>query len=102
MCLARRMRSRCRMWCRGEKHCDALTLALPTRSNVAGSNRSPMVRNRHVPGSCYQGSASLRLAKRFRACRGGYRMALVVGLVSLAVIWLVVIYGSIYVNKNVQ
>jgi hypothetical protein len=28
--------------------------------------------------------------------------ALVVGLVSIVVIWLVVIYGSIYVNKNVQ
>jgi hypothetical protein len=28
--------------------------------------------------------------------------ALIVGLVSLAVIWLVVIYGSIYMNKNVQ
>jgi hypothetical protein len=29
-------------------------------------------------------------------------MALVIGLVSIAVIWLVVIYGSNYVNKNVQ
>lgn len=28
--------------------------------------------------------------------------ALVVGLVSIAVIWLVVIYGSLYLNKNVQ
>jgi len=28
--------------------------------------------------------------------------ALVIGLVSIAVIWLVVIYGSNYVNKNVQ
>jgi hypothetical protein len=28
--------------------------------------------------------------------------ALIVGLVSIAVIWLVVIYGSAYVNKNVQ
>jgi hypothetical protein len=28
--------------------------------------------------------------------------ALIVGLASIAVIWLVVIYGSIYVNKNVQ
>jgi hypothetical protein len=28
--------------------------------------------------------------------------ALVVGLVSIALVWLVVIYGSIYVNKNVQ
>jgi hypothetical protein len=27
---------------------------------------------------------------------------LIVGLVSIAVVWLVVIYGSIYVNKNVQ
>jgi hypothetical protein len=33
---------------------------------------------------------------------GGYMTALVVGLVSIAVIWLVVIYGSIYLNKNVQ
>ena len=29
-------------------------------------------------------------------------MVLVVGLVSIALIWLIVIYGSIYVNKNVQ
>ena len=29
-------------------------------------------------------------------------MALVIGLVSIVVIWLVVIYGSNYVNKNVQ
>jgi hypothetical protein len=28
--------------------------------------------------------------------------ALIVGLVSIAAIWLVVIYGSIYLNKNVQ
>jgi len=28
--------------------------------------------------------------------------ALIVGLVSIALIWLVVIYGSAYVNKNVQ
>jgi len=28
--------------------------------------------------------------------------ALVVGLVSMALIWVVVIYGSAYVNKNVQ
>jgi hypothetical protein len=28
--------------------------------------------------------------------------ALVVGVVSIAVIWVVVIYGSIYMNQNVQ
>ena len=28
--------------------------------------------------------------------------AVIVGLVAIAVIWLVVIYGSIYMNKNVQ
>jgi len=28
--------------------------------------------------------------------------ALVVGLVAIAVVWVVVIYGSIYLNKNVQ
>jgi hypothetical protein len=28
--------------------------------------------------------------------------ALIVGLASIAVIWLVVIYGSVYMNKNVQ
>ncbi len=28
--------------------------------------------------------------------------ALVVGLVSMALIWVVVVYGSIYLNKNVQ
>jgi hypothetical protein len=29
-------------------------------------------------------------------------MALVVGLVSIALVWLIVIYGSIYMNQNVQ
>jgi hypothetical protein len=28
--------------------------------------------------------------------------ALIAGLVSIAVIWLVVIFGSIYMNKNVK
>jgi hypothetical protein len=28
--------------------------------------------------------------------------ALIVGLVSIALVWVVVIYGSIYMNKNVQ
>ena len=37
-----------------------------------------------------------------RGVRGGHMTALVIGLVSIAVVWLVVIYGSIYVNKNVQ
>jgi hypothetical protein len=44
----------------------------------------------------------LRPAKRRQVRRGGYMMALVVGLISIGVVWLVVIYGSIYVNKNVQ
>jgi len=87
----------------GSEHCDALTLALPTRSIVAGEQSFPQWCVIAVcPGSCHHGSAPLRRAERFRVCRGGYRMALVVGLVSLTVIWLVVIYGSIYVNKNVQ
>jgi hypothetical protein len=33
---------------------------------------------------------------------GGHMTALVVGLVSIVVVWLIVICGSIYVNKNVQ
>jgi hypothetical protein len=37
-----------------------------------------------------------------RAHKGGCQMALVIGLVSMAVVWLIVIYGSNYVNKNVQ
>jgi hypothetical protein len=28
--------------------------------------------------------------------------ALVAGVVSIAVIWVIVIYGSLYMNKNVQ
>jgi hypothetical protein len=28
--------------------------------------------------------------------------ALIVGLVSIAVVWAIVIFGSIYLNKNVQ
>jgi hypothetical protein len=43
-----------------------------------------------------------RPAEPMRVRQGGCRMALVIGLVSIAVIWVVVIYGSIYVNKNVQ
>jgi len=46
------------------------------------------------------GSMPVRPAEWMR--QGGCRMALVIGLVSIAVIWLVVIYGSNYVNKNVQ
>ena len=33
---------------------------------------------------------------------GGYMTALLVGLVSIAVVWVIVIYGSNYLNKNVQ
>jgi hypothetical protein len=50
-------------------------------------------------------SSALGLFGRWSGCRGvrGEHMtALIVGLVSIAVVWLVVIYGSIYVNKNVQ
>jgi hypothetical protein len=34
--------------------------------------------------------------------REGFMTALVVGLVSIAAVWVIVIYGSIYLNKNVQ
>jgi len=45
----------------------------------------------------------VRLAQRDPGASGrGHMTALVVGLVSIAVVWLIVIYGSIYVNKNVQ
>jgi len=40
--------------------------------------------------------------ERMRARQGGCKMALIIGLVSIALIWLIVIYGSNYVNKNVQ
>jgi len=33
---------------------------------------------------------------------GGYMTALIVGLVSIVVIWVIVIYGSSYLNQNVQ
>jgi hypothetical protein len=39
---------------------------------------------------------------RNAGAREEYVMALVVGLVSIALVWLIVIYGSIYLNKNVQ
>lgn len=43
------------------------------------------------------------LAGRRMAGQGSSAMeALIVGLVSIAVIWVVVIYGSLYMNKNVQ
>jgi hypothetical protein len=44
----------------------------------------------------------LRPAERIGCAEEDTGMALVIGLVSIAVIWLVVIYGSLYVNKNVQ
>jgi hypothetical protein len=46
---------------------------------------------------------AVRLMERMQgAFGGGHMTALIVGLVSIAVVWLIVIYGSIYVNKNVQ
>jgi len=33
---------------------------------------------------------------------GGHMTALIVGLVSIVVIWVIVIYGSSYLNQNVQ
>jgi hypothetical protein len=33
---------------------------------------------------------------------GGQMTPLIVGLVSIVVVWVIVIYGSIYLNKNVQ
>jgi hypothetical protein len=50
---------------------------------------------------CHRGSTLLRPAERDPR-PGEYRMALVIALVSIVVIWLVVISGSIYLNKNVQ
>jgi hypothetical protein len=40
--------------------------------------------------------------ERMQGVREGHMTALIVGLISIVVVWLVVIYGSIYVNKNVQ
>ena len=40
--------------------------------------------------------------ERMQGRRGGHMTALVVGLISIVVVWVVVIYGSIYVNKSVQ
>jgi hypothetical protein len=40
--------------------------------------------------------------ERMQALGEGNMTALIVGLISIVVVWLVVIYGSIYVNKNVQ
>jgi len=45
----------------------------------------------------------VRPVERMKGRQGRTHMtALIVALVSIAVVWLVVIYGSIYVNKNVQ
>ena len=51
---------------------------------------------------CLCGSSLMRSAEPMRVRQGGCNMALIIGLVSITVIWVVVIYGSIYVNKNVQ
>jgi hypothetical protein len=47
-------------------------------------------------------SAGNRSGRRMTGQRRSAMEALIVGLVSIAVIWLVVIYGSSYLNKNVQ
>jgi hypothetical protein len=47
-------------------------------------------------------AADRPLVERDAGGEGGYMTALVVGLVSIVVVWLIVIYGSIYLNKNVQ
>jgi hypothetical protein len=46
--------------------------------------------------------SAVRPMERMQGRRGGHMTALVVGLISIVVVWVVVIYGSIYVNKNVQ
>jgi hypothetical protein len=67
--------------------------------------------SREFPQSCVAAICGATLSARQSAAaaggtdrvrRGGMRMALVIGLVAMVVIWLIVIYGSSYVNKNVQ
>jgi hypothetical protein len=45
---------------------------------------------------CCGGSAEPSTAQ------GGRNMEFVIGLAIMAIIWIVVIYGSSYVNKNIQ
>ena len=74
--------------------CSGSTLAFPLRTLRSARCRQegPRFRPRAV-----------RLMERMQgAFGGGHMTALIVGLVSIAVVWLIVIYGSIYVNKNVQ
>jgi|SRR5579871_4267866 len=47
-------------------------------------------------------SAGNRSGRKMTGQRRSAMEALIVGLVSIAVIWLIVIYGSNYLNKNVQ
>jgi hypothetical protein len=62
-----------------------------------------MPRRRSASGACHRSAWGLfGLMERMQGVRGGHMTALIVGLVSIAVVWLVVILGSIYVNKNVQ
>ena len=44
----------------------------------------------------------LRRLRRAANGAGGGKMEFVIGLAIMAIIWVVVIYGSSYVNKNVQ
>jgi hypothetical protein len=79
-----------------------LTSASVGRSNVAGNGHSLNKRTTTIPEETAVHTAR-RCGAAERGRKGRYQMtALVVGLASIAAIWLVVIYGSIYVNKNVQ
>jgi hypothetical protein len=85
--------------------CSGSTLAFPLRTLRSARCRQEGPRlGRYIFDRACHSSASVYSADGADAGAfgGGHMTALIVGLVSIAVVWLIVIYGSIYVNKNVQ
>ena len=79
--------------------CSGSTLAFPLRTSRSAGCRQKVrgARLVHFASACHSSGGA-----DDGASGEGHMTALIVGLVSIAVVWLVVIYGSIYVNKNVQ
>jgi hypothetical protein len=68
---------------------------------IIDRDRSPTLAFQCITSKSCRPEIALAVRKDDREGRGAME-ALIVGFVSIAVIWLVVIYGSLYMNKNVQ
>ena len=91
-----------------EGNCTAVAGNIGPRSTIG--KRVAGVSNGRAPGASYMCNLDFRPAA-FKSCSrrpqavggaGEFAMEFIIGLGLMAVIWIVVIYGSEYVNKNVQ